>query len=121
MNNAQQSQEIDFTIDRSDLYREESITDLKKGSIRKLVPVKPDGSDDSSRTPQFVGQTQLMSPEVPLPLQANLIANTLEEAMDVFPQAMQQALAEMMESFQKMQREQQTKQQDDSRIIVPGR
>lgn len=121
MNETQQPGDIDFTIDRNNLYREESITDLKKGSIRKMVPIKPDGSEDNSRSPMFFGHTQLMSPEGPLPLQARLMANNLTEAMDVFPQAMQQALAEMVETIQKLQQEQQARQRDDSRIIVPGR
>ena len=112
---------IDFTVDQNNLYREESITDLKVASIRRLVPVMADGTDDPSRTPIFVGHTQLMSPEGPLPIQAELAAKTIDEAMDVFPQAMKQALAEMIEKIQQMQRQQQTQQKDESRIIIPGR
>lgn len=121
MNNLGQDQQIDFTVDRNNLYREESITDLKVASIRRLIPVKADGSDDPSRQTIFVGSTQLMSPEGPLPLQAKLEANTFDEAMDVFPAAMQQALGEVIENIRQMQQERQTQQRDDSRIIVPGR
>lgn len=109
---------IDFTVDKNNLYREESITDLKVASIRKLVPVKTDGSEDTTRSPIFVGHTQLMTPEGPLPLQAKLQANTLEEAMAEFPNAMQAALAEMVEEVRKMQQQQ---AKNESRIIVPGR
>ena len=46
----------------------------------------------------------------------------LEEAMDNFPKAMEQAMANMIEEVKKMQREQERSiQQEDSRIIVPGR
>ena len=38
MNGEGQEQTIDFTIDKTNLHREESITDLKVGSIRRLVP-----------------------------------------------------------------------------------
>jgi hypothetical protein len=49
------------------------------------------------------------------------MANTLSEAYEVFPGTMQKALDEMVARIQEMQRQQQTKKQDDSRIIVPGR
>jgi hypothetical protein len=115
------SQQIDFTVDQDNLYREESISDLKVASIRRLVPIKPDGSDDPSRTPLFMGHTQIMTPEGPLPLQASLEANNLSEAYDIFPEAMQKALSEMIRQIQEMQRKEQEKKMDDSRIIVPGR
>ena len=124
MNDVGQDQNIEFNIDKDNLYREESFTDFKVGSIRRLVPAKPDGTDDPSRTPIFVGNTQLMSPDGPMPIQSKLSANTLEEAMDVFPEAMKQALGELVERIQKMrqeQQQQQSQQNDDSRIIMPGR
>jgi hypothetical protein len=114
-------EDIDFRVDKNNLYREEGITDMKVASIRRLVPIKADGSDDPSRTPVFYGNTQLMTPEGPLPIQAQLAANNLEEAFAEFPNAMQAALSEMIEKIQKMQQEQKLQDRDDSRIIVPGR
>ena len=114
--------DIDFTVDKSNLYREESITDLKAAVIRRLVPVRPDGSEDPSRTPFFVGTTQLMTPEGPLPIQARLMANTLAEAFEEFPGAMQQALQEVVAQIQEMRQQQASKKRtEQSRIIVPGR
>lgn len=122
MSTTDQQMEIDFTVDTKNLYREESITDLKVASVRKLIPVNPDGSDDTTRSPIFLGQTQLMSPEGPIPIQAKLAANKLEEAWVEFPKTMQAKLAEIVEQMKKMQAEQQKKAaQDGSRIIVPGR
>jgi hypothetical protein len=121
MSDVDTEQQIDFTVDKSNLYREESITDLKVASIRHLIPVKPDGTDDSGRRPIFVGRTQLMTPEGPLPIHSKLSADSLQEAMDEFPKAMKQALAEAIERLQKMQQQQQRPQSHDSRIIVPGR
>jgi len=117
----QKTQQIDFTVDKDNLYREESITDLKVASLRRLVPIHSDGSDDPSRSPIFVGHTQIMTPEGPLPLQGRLEANNLSEAFEAFPDAMQQALSEMVQQIQEMQRKEQEKKMDDSRIIVPGR
>ncbi len=118
--NENKGKTIDFTADSSNLYREENITDLKVASIRKLTPIKPDGTDDKNRTTVFIGHTQLMSPEGPVPIQAYLTANNLVEAIDAFPEAMDKALAEMVAEFEKMKKEQEQKG-DDSRIIIPGR
>jgi hypothetical protein len=115
-----QEQKIDFAVDANNLYREESITDLKVASIRKLVPIKLDGTKDESRTEIFVGHTQLMSPEGPIPLQARLEGNTFEEAINLFPEAMQKALGEMVENIKKMQEQEQKQKKGDSRIIMPG-
>ena len=117
----QNAQDIDFTVDQSNLFREEAITDLKVASIRRLVPILPDGSDDPGRAPIFMGHSQIMTPEGPLPLQARLEANNMAEAFEVFPGAMQQALSEMIQQLQEMYRREKEKKQDDSRIIVPGR
>ena len=116
-----QGQQIDFTVDKNNLYREESITDLKVASIRRLMPVNPDGTDDTRRTPMFLGHTQLMSPEGPVPIQSRLEANNLEEALEEFPGAMQQEFANVIERIREVQKQQQMKQKDESRIIVPGR
>jgi hypothetical protein len=114
-----QANSVDFTVDQKNLYREENITDMKVAAIRKMTPITPSGEVDESRTPVFVGTTQLMTPEGPLPIQAMLQANSLQEAFDVFPQAMEAAMQRMVEQIQRAQQEQ--KHKDDSRIIVPGR
>lgn len=121
MTNFKNSADIDFTVDQKNLFREESITDLKVASIRRLVPIQADGRDDGTRSPIFLGSTQLMTPEGPLPLQARLQANTLEEAYREFPGAMRRALDDMVAQLQQMRREQASQKQNSSRIIVPGR
>jgi len=42
-------------MNKDNLYHEESVKELKAGSIRRLVPKKSGGTDDPSRTPIFVG------------------------------------------------------------------
>ena len=121
MSNGEQGQQINFTVDKNNLYREESITDLKVASIRRLMPINADGTEDAGRTPVFMAQTQLMSPEGPVPLQSALKAGSIEEAIDEFPGAMQKALGEMVERVKKMREQQMNEQKKDSRIIVPGR
>lgn len=114
----QTAENLDFTMDQKNLYREENYTDLKAGSVRRLIPVQPDGNPDGARTEIFIGTTQLMTNEGPLPVQARLMANSLPDALNVFPEAMHQATMEMIEQFEKMQ--QKMKTEKDSRIIVPG-
>lgn len=99
----------DVKMDGANLYREESYTDLKTGSIRKLVPIQPDGSDDEARTATFNGHTQVMSPQGPVPIQGAIEASTLEEAVEAFPKAMEEAMNRMVEEAQRMQREQANK------------
>jgi len=106
--------EIDLKLDGNNLYREESFTDMKTGAIRRLTPVKSDGSDDDSRDAIFIAQTQLMSPEGALPVSAMLEAKTLEEALQVFPEAVSKEVDRIVEIAQK------AKQEESSRIIVPG-
>ncbi len=105
---------IDLKMDEKALYREESYTDMKVGAIRRLVPVTADGEDDDTRTPIFMGQTQLMSPEGPLPVNCMIEAGTLSEAIARFPEAVNKEVENIVAAAQKSQ------QQESSRIIVPG-
>jgi hypothetical protein len=121
MSDEDQGQQIDFTVDKKNLYREESITDLKVASIRRLMPIKVDGKEDKSRAPVYMAQTQLMSPEGPVPLQSALKAGSIEEAIKEFPGAMELALNEMVKRLKEVREQQMRKKDNDSRIIVPGR
>ena len=117
MTEKKENGQINFNVDEKNLYKEEAYTDMKVASIRKLVPVFPDGTEDASRTSIFIGATQLMSEKGPLPIQAILTANNLQEAITVFPESMQKAMEELIQQMQRMQAAEKTK--NDSRIIVP--
>ncbi len=106
--------EMELKLDENNLYKEESFTDMKTGAVRRLTPVTSDGSPDESRDAIFVAQTQLMSPEGPLPVSAMLEATTLSEAIQIFPAAVSKEVDRLVEIAQK------AKQEDASRIIVPG-
>lgn len=110
---------LNFTVDKENLYREESVTDLKIANIQKLIPIKSDGSTDDNRETVFIARTQLNSPQGPIPIQARLEeAKSLDQAMDMFPKAMEAETKKVAEAFKRMQEQQQKKQ--DSRIIMPG-
>jgi hypothetical protein len=104
----------DVKVDRTNLYKEESFTDLKVATIRRLSPIKEDGSPDPSRPMLFTGETTLMSDRGPLPIQTPIEAKDLAEAMDKFPEAVQAAVERLIEQAREMQRQQM------SRIVVPG-
>ena len=111
-----ESEVQDIQMDAANLYREESYTDLKAGTMRKLVPVKADGSDDSAREPIFTAATQVMTPGGVLPLNGEVAgAKTLAEAVAGFSPAIKQAIADLREEMAAMQRER------ASQIVVPGR
>jgi hypothetical protein len=117
--------EVDFIIDRSNLYREESFTDLKVGTIKCLNPVRADGSVDKTRKKIFVGNTNVMTPQGPNPIQGMIQAKELQQAIKKFPEAMEAAMDRLIEEARKYQEQQQAEdsqiQKPDSRIILPGR
>lgn len=117
-NNGGTPSSIDFLVDKKNLYREESFTDLKVASIRQLLPVNPDGSEDNSRETIFLGSTQIGTPQGPIPIQAKLEASNFEQAMDVFPKAMEAETKKMIEHVKQMQEKQ--KKENNSKIIMPG-
>ncbi|MFZ0614013.1 MAG: cytoplasmic protein [Desulfobacterales bacterium] len=122
----EKAQAIDFTVDRHNLYQEETFTDLRVASIKRLTPVTGDGSIDKTRKTIFVGETNLMTAAGPLPVQAMIPAKQLQQAIKRFPEAMQAAVEKLAAEVQKMRREEQSQiiapaAQETSRIIVPGR
>lgn len=96
MSDATNKKGNDIKVDLENLYCEETFTDLKLGWIRRLTPVKPDGSKDESREYIFIGQTQLVTPQGPLPVQCQIPEKTLEEAIEQFPQVMEQTMHNMI-------------------------
>jgi len=104
----------EIAVDKNNLYREETFTDLKVASIRRLTPVTEEGLDDSTRPTMFIGETTLMSARGPLPINCPIDAPNLTAAFDAFPQAVQAAVERLMEEAREMQR------QEASRIVVPG-
>ncbi len=106
----------EIQMDAGNLYREETFTDMKAGSLRRLVPVKADGTEDPSRPAIFTAATQVMTPGGVLPLSGEVEgAQTLEEAVAKFPAAIKQAIGVLREEMEAMQRER------ASQIVVPGR
>ena len=101
------------TMDSTQIYREETFTDRKVGTIRRLTPVAADGSVDSLRPVLFVGQAQVMTPMGAVPISFELDAVTLIAAIEKFGAAAEQAVQQTMRELQEIRREQ------ASSLVIP--
>ena len=104
---------MDAQMSADALYREDVFTDHRVGTIRRMTPVKSDGSEDPSRPLVFVGQATIMTPMGSLPLSFELPARTLVEAVAQFGPAAQQAIEEAARELQELRR------QAASSIVIP--
>jgi len=104
----------DISMNADELYLEEVFTDNKVGTIRRMTPVNAAGETDTSRPVMFIGNTQMMTPAGPLPLNFELEGQTLGEAVSNFGTAANKSLEETMEELQEMRRQQ------ASQIVMPG-
>ena len=103
----------DPTMDPKSLYREEIVTDRKVGTIRMLTPLKSDGSTDASRAVLYIGEAQLMTSVGTLPINFELEAQSLDEAVSKFAGAAKEAVDRTMKDLQELRR------QAASSIVVP--
>ncbi|MDD5656368.1 MAG: hypothetical protein PHF00_03835 [Elusimicrobia bacterium] len=103
----------DTRMDSAALYREEVFTDRKVGTLRRLTPVKSDGSPDASRPAVYVGEAQLMTSAGGLPLSFEIDAQTLEEAAGKYGAAVKEAFEAAMAEIQELRR------RASSSLIIP--
>ncbi len=104
----------EIRLDSGWLYREETYTDRRMGTLRKLVPVHADGSEDTAREVLWEGSTSLLTPAGTLPLNFEIPAEGFSEALEKFPAAARDALERTMEELKELRRE------SASSIITPG-
>lgn len=103
----------EIRMDLEGLYLEEMFTDRRVGSIMRLTPVDSEGGRDSSREILYVGQSQVMTPAGALPLNFEIEASSLEEAVKGFGEAASAAVNDTMEQLKQLRRE------AASSLIVP--
>jgi len=104
----------ELKVDPDNLYREETYSDLRAGSIRRLTPVRADGEPDPGREVLYFGHAQVLSQMGPLPVEFEIPAGSLDEALDKFPEGAEEAVKRMAEEIRELQRQQ------ASQIVVPG-
>jgi len=104
---------IEPDMNPKDLWLEEVFTDRRVGTIRKMTPVKGDGTPDPQREVSWVGETQVMSAVGALPISFVLEAKTLEEAAQKFGAAAKTAIERAVRELQELRR------QAASSIVIP--
>lgn len=104
----------DTKMDATALYREDIVTDRKVGTIRRMTPLKSDGTDDATRPTLYVGEAQIMTNAGPLPINFEIEAPTLGEAVEKFGDAAKEAVERTVRELQELRRQQ------ASSIVVPG-
>jgi hypothetical protein len=100
-------------VDLNNLYRDEMITDRKVAQLRRMIPITATGADDPSRKTRYTGSTQIMLPTGALPIHAEILADSLEDALKKLPDALKQSIEDMVQRAQEMQRE------EAKRIVTP--
>jgi hypothetical protein len=109
-----QAPEIDIQMDATSLYREEIVTDRRAGTVRLLVPVTPEGAPDGTRATLYLGEVQIMTQAGPLPINFEIEARTLAQAVAGYGAAAKAAVERTIAELQELRR------QAQSSIIVPG-
>ena len=102
-------------MDGASLYREDTYTDRKIGTIRVLTPVTAEGTTDLSRKILYVGETQLLTTGGLLPLVFEIEATSLGEAIGKFAAGAETAIERTRREIEQLRRE------AASQIIVPDR
>jgi hypothetical protein len=100
-------------MDPEGLFLEEVYTDRRVGTIRRLTPVKGDGSVDTTRSISYIGETQVMTSVGALPITFEIEAKNLAEAASKFGPEAKDAIERTVRDLQEMRR------QAASSIVVP--
>ncbi len=114
MSELQPNAERDPSFNAEDLYREDTYTDRRIGTIRVLTPVLPSGERDPAREVEFSGQISVMTPMGALPVGFDLPGPTLAEASAAFTEAAKAGVERTMQEIQQMRRE------AASGLVIPG-
>tara|TARA_B110000305_G_C19273660_1_gene555761 strand:+ start:619 stop:1014 length:396 start_codon:yes stop_codon:yes gene_type:complete len=104
----------ELTMDQSNLFREETVTDRQVGTIRVSNPISANGDNDPERQTIYAGETQIMTPMGALPIAFQIDASSLAEAVEKYGDAGKVAVEKAIKELQEMRREQ------ASSIVLPG-
>ena len=105
----------DMQMDVANLYREDTYTDRKLGVIRCMTPVTGTGETDASRTVLYMGQAEIMTGMGAVPINFEIEAKTLGEAVSGFAEAAQKGIERTVQQINDMRR-----QQASQLVVAPG-
>lgn len=80
-----------------ELFLEETFTDQRTGTIRRMTPVDQTGAPRPDADATYIGNAQMMTPAGALPLNFLIEASSLGEAATKFSAGAQQAAEETVE------------------------
>jgi hypothetical protein len=100
-------------MDANTLYLEEMFTDRKVGALRRMTPVQSDGQRDLARPILYVGQAEIMTNMGAIPINFEIEATTLAQAVAGFGAAAATAVERTAQQIQEMRRQQ------ASQLVVP--
>jgi hypothetical protein len=103
----------DSQMDAEGLYQEDNFTDRRVGAIRRLSPVRADGSADPGRPVLYIGQAEIMTNMGPVPINFEIEGQSLADAVIGFGPAAQVAIERTVQQIQEMRRQQ------ASQLVVP--
>jgi len=103
----------ELKLDPESLFLEETFTDRRVGTIRRLTPVQKDGKPDPAKGVIYVGETQVLTPAGPLPIGFEIQAASLAEAAEKFGNHAREAIERTVKELQELRRQQ------ASSIVVP--
>lgn len=106
--------DFETQMDSAALYQEELFTDRRVGAIRRLTPVKSDGTADTARATLFIGQAEIMTNMGPVPINFEIAGETLDQAVQGFAAAAAVGIERTVQQIQEMRRQQ------ASQLVVPG-
>lgn len=95
----------DPEMDSANLYREEIYTDRRVGTIRVLIPVTDTGATDAARKTIYAGEAQMLTQMGTLPLNFEIDAASLSEAVSRYSEAAKTAMEDTMRELEQMRRE----------------
>lgn len=105
--------ELETKMDATALYQEEMFTDRRVGAIRRLTPVKSDGTRDAARPALFIGQAEIMTNMGPVPINFEIPGETLDQAVEGFAAAAAVGIERTVQQIQELRRQQ------ASQLVVP--
>jgi hypothetical protein len=103
----------ELKLDPDKLYLEEVLTDRRIGTLRRLTPIKRDGTPDAARPVLYVGETQILTPAGSIPIAFEIEAASLGEAAEKFGSLAKDAIDRTVRELQELRR------QASSSIVVP--
>lgn len=103
----------DPSMDPTQLYREEIVTDRRVGTLRVLNPITTAGATDNARKTVFVGEAQIYTNMGALPLSFEIPADDLAGAVSGYAAAAKEAVDRAVRELEDMRR------QAASSIVIP--